>query len=590
MNETPESFYIRQLSKYQEKLKKVKNQLRLSSGIRLIWFLGVLTICYFLYPLVQSIISTILIGAVVFLFLITRHNRLTYQKRKYLKIIDINKTELEILKGNFQHLDTGEEFINPKHEFSYDVDLFGKNSFFQYINRTTTKESKGLLASILIGNLTDRINEKQEAIKELAGEKNWRQNFSAIAALLATKTDINTVIKWVSGYQPLLPKWMTRFTKIFSILSIVLITGYFFEIINGFVLTAWFFIGLGINGFYIKKVNKLYAYAGRSKEVFNQYYQIVEIIEGSDFKSKILLDHHNLLVQKQAKSSQTLKKFSKILDAFDQRNNMIYGIFGNAFLLWDLTQVTKMDAWIVKYASQVKVWFDVVTFFDTYNTLGNFAFNHPNFIFPEIQKNSIIIDAVQLGHPMLSPQKRVDNDILIKKEEFFITTGANMAGKSTFLRTVALQIIMANTGLPVCAKSCKYSPVKLMTSMRTSDSLSEESSYFFSELTQLKRIVDVLEKDHYFVILDEILKGTNSKDKAEGSKKFVEKLVRSKATGIIATHDLSLCKIAKEIDVVKNKYFDAQILNDELYFDYKFKDGICQNMNASFLLNKMGVV
>ena len=165
-----------------------------------------------------------------------------------------------------------------------------------------------------------------------------------------------------------------------------------------------------------------------------------------------------------------------------------------------------------------------------------------------------------------------------------------MAGKSTFLRTVSLHIVMANVGLPVCASSSEYNPVKLITSMRTSDSLTDDSSYFFSELTRLKFIVDAIKEEPYFIILDEILKGTNSTDKAIGSRKFVEKLVASKATGIIATHDLSLCEIEKELEEVKNYYFDAEIVNNELHFDYTFKTGVCKNMNASFLLKKMEIV
>jgi len=195
-----------------------------------------------------------------------------------------------------------------------------------------------------------------------------------------------------------------------------------------------------------------------------------------------------------------------------------------------------------------------------------------------------------LGHPLLDAKKRVASDLTINNQEFFIVTGANMAGKSTFLRTVSLHIVMANVGLPICATSSNYQPIKLITSMRTSDSLTDDSSYFFSELTRLKFIVDAIQTEPYFIILDEILKGTNSTDKAIGSKKFVEKLVASHATGIIATHDLSLCEIETQLEPVKNYYFDAQIINDELFFDYKFKKGICQNMNASFLLKKMEII
>lgn len=195
-----------------------------------------------------------------------------------------------------------------------------------------------------------------------------------------------------------------------------------------------------------------------------------------------------------------------------------------------------------------------------------------------------------MGHPLVDSKKNVLNDFTIGKGRFCIVTGANMAGKSTFLRAVSLQIVMANMGLPVNGKEVEYKPVRLLTSMRSSDSLTDETSYFYAELKRLKYIVDELEKGECFVVLDEILKGTNSVDKAEGSKKFVERLVRSGATGLVATHDLSLCTLADELPQVENHYFDAQIVNGELYFDYRFKEGICQNMNASFLLKKMGIV
>jgi len=211
-------------------------------------------------------------------------------------------------------------------------------------------------------------------------------------------------------------------------------------------------------------------------------------------------------------------------------------------------------------------------------------------VFPEITSNQHVIKVTQLGHPLLSKIKRIDSDLNINKEQFFIVTGANMAGKSTFLRTVSLHIVMANVGLPVCAKASEYSPIKLITSMRTSDSLTDDSSYFFSELKRLKYIVEAIKDESYFIVLDEILKGTNSTDKAIGSRKFVEKLVASKATGIIATHDLSLCEIEQEFPEVKNYYFDAEIINNELHFDYILKEGVCKNMNASFLLKKMDII
>ena len=286
-----------------------------------------------------------------------------------------------------------------------------------------------------------------------------------------------------------------------------------------------------------------------------------------------------------------MKDFSKALDAFDQRNNMLFGFFANGLLLWDLKQSFRIEKWITNYARNVEEWFDVIAFFDAQNSLANYVFNSPNYSFPSINNNDTeIINAENLGHPLLKTLDRIDNNFSITKNDFFIITGANMAGKSTFLRTISLSIVMANIGLPICATKSNYNPIKLITSMRNSDSLIDNESYFFSELKRLKFIVDQVKTDNYFIILDEILKGTNSKDKAIGSKKFVEQLVSSNATGIIATHDLSLCTIEEELKQVKNYYFDAEIKDNELYFDYLFKKGVCKNMNASFLLKKMKII
>jgi len=223
---------------------------------------------------------------------------------------------------------------------------------------------------------------------------------------------------------------------------------------------------------------------------------------------------------------------------------IVIAVLGNGLFLWEITNASKVEKWLVNYKHTVKEWFAVVAYFDAQNSLANFKFNHPTFVFPEISSTTKIIKAANLGHPLLD------------------------VNKTRFL----------------------YNPIKLITSMRSTDSLTEDESYFYSELKRLKCIVDAIKTEKYFIILDEILKGTNSKDKATGSKQFIEKLTKSKSTGIIATHDVSLCELENEFSTIKNYYFDAEINNNELHFDYTFKKGICKNMNASFLLKKMEIV
>ncbi|GAA3519206.1 MutS family DNA mismatch repair protein [Aquimarina addita] len=586
----PNEFYKSQIELHTISLKKTKKQLLFSSSIRLLLFLSIIAGVYFGYPNSQLIIGSIVLGIVAFLIVITRHSTLEYSRNKFQKLIALNQLELDVFNDDFSKLSTGKEFIDPIHPYSHDIDLFGHRSFFQYTNRTTTLAGKKKLAALLKSNNIDKIAQKQQAVKNLSELPEWRQNFSAIASLADATFPIQTLTTWLQSYTPFVPKLMKILPAIVSGISLSMLILLFLGTITFLQFLIWFFIGLAITGTQLKNINVLYNKANKVKDTFEQYYKLVDRIENIDFTSDLLSKKQQEVINEKEKASVTLKKFARILNDFDQRNNMLFGVLANGLMLWDIRQCYRIEQWIARNTDKVDQWFEVIAFFDAYNSLGNFAFNNPSYIYPELTTQGTILNAQELGHPMLNPHKRVDNDITILKDQFFIITGANMAGKSTFLRTVALQIVMSNLGLPTCATSCTYRPIKLITSMRTSDSLSDDASYFFSELTQLKRIVDALEQDEYFIILDEILKGTNSKDKAAGSRKFVERLVKAKATGIIATHDLSLCEIATELDEVKNRFFDAQIINDELYFDYKFKDGVCQNMNASFLLTKMGIV
>ncbi|MGY5847877.1 MutS-related protein [Salegentibacter sp. HM20] len=584
-------FYINQKKSHQSQLSQLSKKLLVSSLIRLLVFLFIAFLVYYFFGNYNVIVPVVIGGIAIFLFLVSRHSDLKDKADKQQELIRLNEVEIDIIKTrNFQDLSEGTEFEDSMHEFSQDIDLFGRGSFFQYLNRTALYEGTKKLAAILTENSIEGIPQKQEAIKELEQKPKWRQEFTALAGLVKTETPSKIVVKWLKNYRKFVPSYMKWLPGVFSVLSLLVILGYSLDYLKGIHLFLWFLSGLLFTGIYLKKINLLSGSVSKVQDTFHQYHHLLALLESEEFSSEILKENQQLIRSEKKKASAIFKEFSKAIDALDQRNNVIFGIFGNGFLLWDLRQSYKLEKWIGTYRQNVKHWFEVIEATDALNSLGNFSFNHPTYVFPEITAEENGISATALAHPLLDPKKRVANDFSINSEEFFIITGANMAGKSTFLRTVSLQILMSNIGLPVCAESCKYSPIKLITSMRTSDSLSDDESYFFSELKRLKFIVDEIKTDRYFIILDEILKGTNSSDKASGSKKFIRKLVKSKSTGIIATHDLSLCEITSELPQVKNHYFDAEIVNDELFFDYKFKDGICQNMNASFLLRKMEIV
>lgn len=584
------SFYNLQLENNIKISAQLQKQLLLLSAIRLtIFALSV----FFIYLLWSNWITVTIVGITglaLFLFALSKYTDMKHRKALHSALIEINEEELKISKGTYLHRASGSKFQDPSHQFSYDIDLFGKGSFYQYLNRSVTAEGQSLLAKTLTSNTTSDIEIRQAAIKELSEQPDWMQHYSATASLIDVETSAQQIIGWLKGHRSFVPKSMKWVPWLVAGISLTLLVLSITEVIDIGVFGYWIFCGLGLTGLYLKQINSLALNTDKTKATFKQYADLLLHIENATFESELLQQKQRKIQTTDKKASAIFKAFSKHLDALDNRNNLISAIFGNGYLLSDIKNAYKVEQWINTYAEKVEEWFEVLSFFDAFISFGTYTFNHEDHVFPKLTDDNSIINAKSLGHPLLANEKRVNSDVHIHDQEFFIVTGANMAGKSTFLRTISFHIMMANVGLPVCAESSSYSPVKLITSMRTSDSLTDDSSYFFSELTRLKFIVDAITTEPYFIILDEILKGTNSTDKAIGSRKFVEKLVAGHATGIIATHDLSLCEIENELDDVKNYYFDAEIVNDELYFDYKLKKGVCQNMNASFLLKKMDIV
>ena len=590
MNAKNITYYQEHQTKYTAEAKKLHKQMISLSMLRLLVFVATGFGIYFTFQTWQIALGIGVVGISVFLFLLSKYNDIKHVREFNKALVSINEEEIEIGKGDFHEREAGLQFQDPNHFYSLDIDLFGRGSFFQFINRTTIAEGQEKLAELLKANHTEGIVSRQKAIEELSDKPKWRQYYAANSSLIETETSAKHIVTWSNNYKTFLPKLMTWLPILFTVISVVLFGLTILEMISQEIVGYWLLVGLGVTGFYVKKVNQLSSGADKVKDTFRQYSVLLNLIENETFASELLQEKQEKIQSEHKKASLIFKELSKGLDALDNRNNIISAIFSNGLFLSDIKNSYRIEKWIKEYGDKVEDWFDVVSFFDAYNSLGGFHFNHADFVFPKIVNNGSVIKATQLGHPLLNKTKRVDSNVTMENEQFFIVTGANMAGKSTFLRTMSLHIVMANVGLPVCAKTSAYSPVKLITSMRTTDSLTDDSSYFFSELTRLKYIVDAIQKEPYFIILDEILKGTNSTDKAIGSRKFVEKLVASNATGIIATHDLSLCEIEKELPQVKNYYFDAEIINDELHFDYTLKHGVCKNMNASFLLKKMEIV
>jgi len=583
-------FYKKREEQFTTEKNRLQQQLRASSVIRLLVFLGGATAVYFLWEQWQLafVVSTVVF--ILFLILVTRHARIKKKRDFKQALVDLQNEEIKIGNRDYLHRDDGKRYLNDDHEYGRDIDLFGRGSIFQYLNRSVTLEGIDTLARKLNSNSITAINQKQEAVKELADQVDFRQKFSATASLLNNENSPGQILNWLKKHDSFVPNVFSWLPWTFFALNILLGIAYATDIINGYVFSVGFFLGLGITGRYVKSITTFSNDISTFELFFSQYSQLLSLIENQELNSEFLKSLKDQVITNGNPASLRLKKLSEAIGRLDQRNNMLFGVLANGFGLWDLKQVHTIEKWLEINKDHIANWLNVVAEIDAMNSLGNFAYNHSDYIYPKIKTGAFQLKVKNAIHPLLDPKKAVGNDIDISSGEFFIITGANMAGKSTFLRTVSTQIVFSNVGLPIYATQADYAPIKLITSMRTSDSLTDDESYFFSELKRLKYIVDKIEQERYFIVLDEILKGTNSQDKANGSRKLIEKLSRKLATGIIATHDLSLTEVADEYDSITNYFFDADITNDELTFDYKFKDGVATNMNASFLLRKMGIV
>jgi DNA mismatch repair ATPase MutS len=537
------------------------------------------------YPAMLSV--PILFG--IFLYLVRLSVDARYERDKMQAILEMNRDELKVLEGEWQHFREGNDFKDPGHAYAHDMDLFGKKSVFQLINRAVTGKGSELLAGQLKCGYED-VELANEAISELSRHPEWCQEYLAEGKVLSegeTERELAALerIEWTETVFQKLLRSIVPFSSI--ALTVLFAVG----LVDGTVFGMYVVFVLSLMGRSLKQVNRLTGqvtlYNNQVKMFRRQLEHIrklkVESVRFNSCKDQLIGDEYDL--------DSSLKKLYSVQEQMDYRMNILVGVLLNFFLAWDLRVCYQWERWHSSHAANLKKWEAELTQFEVWISGAFFMNNFPNNCFAEFHQEERV-EIRSLGHPFVPFSKQVSNDVnLTKEEHFLIITGPNMAGKSTYLRSLGLTFILANAGFPVIASTCSIPKSKLYSSMRTSDDLTVESSYFHAELTRLRFIMDAIERgEKVLIILDEILKGTNSKDKEIGSAKFLQKLVKLKAKGAIATHDLSLCELALNDRSFHNMYFDSTIDGQELSFDYRIREGICQNMNASFLLKKMQLV
>lgn len=566
------------------------------SLLRLIDFVLAFVLVYFFAQThsATGIIISILGTLGLFLFLIKRHSQILEKKRLEEAYVKVNADEILMLDGSLLAENTGGDFINPEHRYTSDLDIFGEGSLFQFMNRSATLIGRKRLARKMEEpeNDTNRIKELQKAVNEISKSLDWRQSFQAIGIAYKESENDDKKIKDWSNQQPLFYQFIYKVLVIVvPIITILMTTLLILDFIKYQHFLLYLVLPWGISGFASMKVNTRHMMVSKTSEMLIKYSYLLKEIESYKSASPLTEDIKNRLGKANESASLKLKKLSSILTALDNRLNFVSWAILNGLFLWDILQMLRLEKWQNKYKNDLAEWFEVISEMDALISIANFAFNHPAFIYPNISEAEATLNVIELGHPLINQAERVDNDFRITRGEFIIVTGANMAGKSTFLRTVGINLLLGMMGAPVCAKSFSFSPISIFTSIRTRDSLQKNESYFYAELKRLKAIIEYLKEDsQVFVILDEILKGTNSIDKHAGSEALLRQLLTLKATGIVATHDVSLGVLEETFPhQISNLCFEVDIENDQLFFDYKLRRGVSKNMNATLLMRQMGI-
>ena len=621
--------YQQYVSRYASEVAALK---RKNTGFitgELLAFGGILAflICYFA---LDGDTQNYLLGAALCLIAYLGIRRLDDKNKEKIEhlsaLLKVYQDEIKAWEGDFSPFETGDSYQNPQHPYSFDLDVFGKSSLFNRICRTITSGGSEALARNLTREtpLTmEDIKRRRDLQKELAGEEfagkesakeelagegeNWRMEFLALGEKNRSqnadgrmvngkmkKIDSAAVVDAMQKVSKMeVPAWfgspvslVIGWLMIIGVIGSVILS--IFDTVSVDIALWWVMAQYMVVFFVCKQtLDKIDSNGGKLRHQLIAYAQILQLINRRNFHSELGKEMQNSL----ADALPSFAQLEKILKGYDRRGNFLGLFFTDAFMLSDFFLVRSFLKWKNTYMVKMEEWMHIISEMDAMVSMANFRYNHPEAEEAEFVPGSpeIVFEGKNLYHPFLGA-KAVKNDFTIKDDNYYIITGANMAGKSTFLRSLGVNYILAMAGMPVFADQLKISRFRLFSSMRTTDDLTHGISYFNAELIRLEELLKFCKESAEFrslIILDEILKGTNSLDKLNGSRKFLEAISKQPVSGIIATHDLELSKMENDASGKFHNYCFEIDLGTDVTYTYKIQKGVARNQNATFLLNKI---
>ena len=596
MQNSPQVHYQQQLQKHRLHLQQLLKKRSRLGWVRLVVFL--LT-AFLTYKVLVSAglwgLAVAAAGLGILLYLIATDANNNQRIDNAQTLISLNEEELQFLDNDYYRRYDGSRYIPAVHHYANDLDLFGKASLFQWMNRAYTEQGRNLLANDLLQPLpVAQVRERHEAIKEISPQIEWRQQLQAFAMQTSVTTQTEKqALAWLNEKDEHFtsPVWKAV-VPVYSVLTLGSVLAAALGYLPAGLFSALYILYLFLSIILSRNTVKPYAQlSGIVKEVA-VLHRLVQWIEEKKFKAPLLRNLQEEVKTTEGKAAGQIKKLKTILDRFDLRLSIVGVLFFNSFLLWDVRQMIALNQWRKRNKEKLANWFGLVAEMEVGHSVATMHFNKPGWSFPDFTDRHFSLSAQEIGHPLIADETRVNNDFtLTGTAKIGLVTGSNMAGKSTFLRSLGVNIVLAQMGAPVCAQSLVLSPVRLMSSMRIADNLAENTSTFYAELKKLKTIIEAVNRhEPVFILLDEILRGTNSLDRDKGSEALIAQLIKQNAVAVIATHDVELAKLETKFpQSVENYHFDVQVEGEELYFDYRLKQGVCTSLNASILMKKIGI-
>ena len=594
MNKKAEFFHER-AAYFDRQISELKSRFNNFSLFRIatfIVFLVAAILCLnYDYPFLLFVV--IVSFVIIFGLLVNHHNRIKKKKQITELLSEINNEEVKRLKHDFKGIEDGSEFIDEHHPYDVDLDVFGRSSLFQLINRAGTIRGKHLLKSWLAKATSKEIIElRQKAVSELSPMVEWRQKLQAYGKISATskenKQSFNLWLKEEDLIRNNLLYLILPYAFIIFSLSLIV------SISLGLLSYNFLILPFTIGGLFIYNImhysSSTYELTLSGVNTLESVERIIQQIEQQKFGHHHLVKLQTRLQDKDLAASQKIKELRKIFELLSLRRNQIYMIL-NIVFLFDFILLAKAEKWRAKYENEIPGWFDTIAEFEGLSSIAAFAFANEAYVFPEIMKRHFIFQGKNIGHPLILENQRINNDFTLEgRGSACIITGSNMSGKSTFLRTIGINSVLAFAGAPVCADSFQISSFQIFTSMSTKDNLEENISSFYAELLRLKMLLEQINQGNpVLFLLDEILKGTNSVDRHIGAESLILQLNKENAFGLVSTHDLELGRLQKNNEQIENFNFSSTIDGEEIIFDYKLQPGICKSTNASQLMAKIGI-